>query len=232
MNAPRRSVAVLGFRNLSGRADAAWLSTAFAEMVTTELTAGEQIRGIPGESVVRMKIELKLMDTDSYAKDTLARIGKNLGTDLIVVGSYVAAGVPPDRRVRLDLRVQETRAGETVASVSDTGSEDDLLGLVSRLGSHVRSSLGVTVLSAGESAGVRASLPSSTDAIRLYAQGLEKYRLFDTVGARDLLSKAVAADPSNAVAHSALAAAWREPRCLATDGGDRKVEAAAAVIAA
>jgi tetratricopeptide (TPR) repeat protein len=110
--------------------------------------------------------------------------------------------------VRLDLRVQETRAGETVASVSDTGSEDDLLGLVSRIGSHVRSSLGVTVLSAGQSAGVRASLPSSTDAIRLYAQGLEKYRLFDTVGARDLLSKAVAADPSNAVAHSALAAAW------------------------
>jgi serine/threonine protein kinase/tetratricopeptide (TPR) repeat protein len=208
LRAPRRSIAVLGFRNLSGRADAAWLSTAFAEMVTTELTAGEQIRAIAGESVARMKIELRLIDTDSYAQDTLGRIRKNLGSDLIVVGSYVAAGAPLDRKVRLDLRVQETGAGETVTSVSDTGSEADLLGLVSRIGSRVRSSLGVTVLSAGESAGIRASLPSSTDAIRLYAQGLEKYRLFDTVGARDLLAQAVAADPSNAVAHSALAAAW------------------------
>ena len=66
----------------------------------------------------------------------------------------------------------------------------------------------MTVLSAAESAGVRATLPSSTEAIRLYAQGLEKYRLFDAVGARDLLAKAVAADPSNGVARSALAAAW------------------------
>jgi hypothetical protein len=28
--APRKSIAVLGFRNVSGRPDAAWLSTAFA----------------------------------------------------------------------------------------------------------------------------------------------------------------------------------------------------------
>jgi tetratricopeptide (TPR) repeat protein len=207
-SAARRSIAVLGFRNLSGRPDAAWLSTAFAEMLTTELTTGEQIRAIAGENIARMKIELKLMETDSYAQDTLARIKKNLGTDMIVVGSYVVQGQLQARQVRLDLRVQETRAGETVASVADTGGEEDLLGLVSRIGSRVRNQLGMTGLSAAESAGVRASLPSSTEAIRLYAQGLEKYRLFDAVGSRDLLAKAVAADPSNAVARSALAAAW------------------------
>ena len=68
-----------------------------------------------------MKVELKLIDTDSYARDTLARIKKNLGTDMIVVGSYVVLGQAQGRQVRLDLRVQETQAGETVASVSDTG---------------------------------------------------------------------------------------------------------------
>jgi serine/threonine protein kinase/tetratricopeptide (TPR) repeat protein/TolB-like protein len=206
---PRRSIAVLGFRNLSGRPDGAWLSTALAEMLTTELTAGEHIRAIAGENVARMKIELKLIDTDSYARDTLTRIRKNLGSDLVVVGSYVIQGAgDQNRKVRLDLRVQETSAGETVSSVSDTGGEDDLLGLVSRIGSRVRNELGMTVLSAAESATVRAAVPSSTEAIRLYAQGIEKYRLFDAVGARELLLKAVAADPSNAAARSALAAAW------------------------
>lgn len=204
----RRSIAVLGFRNLSGRPDAAWLSTAFAEMLTTELTAGEEIRAIAGENVARMKIELKLMETDSYAQDTLARIKKNLGTDLVVVGSYVVQGQAHGRQVRLDLRVQETKAGETLASVSDTGIEEDLLGLVSRIGTRVRNELGMTMLSPTETAGVRASLPSSTEAIRLYARGLEKYRMFDAIGARDLLALAVASDPSNAVARSALAAAW------------------------
>jgi len=205
---PRRSIAVLGFRNLSGRPDVAWLSTAFAEMLTTDLTAGEQIRAVAGENVARMKLELKLIETDSYARDTLARIKKNLGTELIVVGSYIVLGQLQARQVRLDLRVQETQAGETVASVSDTGREEDLLGLVSRIGSRVRNDLGMTLLSPAESAGLRAAVPSSTEAIRLYAEGLEKFRLGDAVGSRDLLAKAVAADPSNAVARSALAAAW------------------------
>jgi tetratricopeptide (TPR) repeat protein len=204
----RRSIAVLGFRNLSGRPDAAWLSTAFAEMLTTDLTAGEQIRAIAGENIARMKLELKLIDTDSYARDTLARIKRNLGTELIVVGSYVVLGQPQARQVRLDLRVQETQAGETVASVSETGAEEDLLGLVSRVGSRVRRDLGMTAMSAAESAGLRASVPSSTEAIRLYAEGIEKFRLGDAVESRDLLTKAVAADPSNAMARSALAGAW------------------------
>ena len=205
---PRRSIAVLGFRNLSGRPDAAWLSTAFAEMLTTDLTAGEQIRAIAGENVARMKLELKLIETDSYARDTLARIKRNLGTELIVVGSYVVLGQPQARQVRLDLRVQDTQAGETLASVSDTGTEEDLLDLVSRIGSRVRRDLGMTVLSSAESAGLRAAVPSSTEAIRLYAQGIEKFRLGDTVAARDLLTEAVVADPANAAARSALAAAW------------------------
>jgi serine/threonine protein kinase len=50
----RRSIAVLGFRNLSGRADIAWLSPAFAEMLTTVLTAGDGVRAISGENVARM----------------------------------------------------------------------------------------------------------------------------------------------------------------------------------
>jgi len=205
---PRRSIAVLGFRNLSGRPDAAWLSTAFAEMLTTELTAGAQVRAIPGENVARMKIELKLMDTDSYARDTLGRIRKNLGSDLIVVGSYLVLGPAEDQQLRFDARIQDTRGGDTIASVSATGSQADLLSLVSRIGARMRTDLGMEGLSAVDSAGVRAAVPSSTEAIRLYAQGLEKYRLFDAVGARDLFAKAVAVDPSNAVAHSALAAAW------------------------
>jgi hypothetical protein len=73
----RRSVAVLGFKNLSQRADAAWLSTAFSEMLTSELGAGEKLRMIPGEQVVRMKIDLALADAEGFAKDTLTRIRKN-----------------------------------------------------------------------------------------------------------------------------------------------------------
>src|SRR5688572_25930910 len=40
----RRTVAVLGFRNLSGDRRKDWLATALAEMLTTELSAGSKVR--------------------------------------------------------------------------------------------------------------------------------------------------------------------------------------------
>lgn len=76
----RRSVAVLGFKNLSGRADSAWLSTALGEMLTSELGAGERLRTIPGETVARMKIELGLADADrprSWKRGSCAYSGRS-----------------------------------------------------------------------------------------------------------------------------------------------------------
>jgi TolB-like protein len=83
---PRHSVAVLGFKNLSGDPQEAWLSTAFSDWLMTELTAGEQLRAIPGESIARMRMELALPDVDSLSRESLARIRKNLGTDGRKVG--------------------------------------------------------------------------------------------------------------------------------------------------
>ena len=88
----RRSVAVLGFRNLSARAEDAWLSTAFAEMLNTELAAGEKLRLVPSEDVARAKLDLPLADSDTLSKDTLARIRTNLGTDYVILGSYTTVG--------------------------------------------------------------------------------------------------------------------------------------------
>jgi tetratricopeptide (TPR) repeat protein/tRNA A-37 threonylcarbamoyl transferase component Bud32 len=204
----RRSVAVLGFKNLSGRAEASWLSTALSEMLTTELAAGEKLRTIPGENIAQVKINLSLADADSYSKETLARIRTNLGADLVVLGSYLALGKESGGQIRLDLRLQDALAGETIAATAETGTEAKLFELVSQAGAHLRDKLGVGEVSAREAKVVKASLPSSPEAARLYAEGLAKLRLFDALAARGLLEKAVLADPQHALAHSALGAAW------------------------
>ncbi|PYX66161.1 MAG: hypothetical protein DMG74_05515 [Acidobacteria bacterium] len=206
----RRSVAVLGFKNLSGRPDEAWLSTALSEMLTTELAVGENLRTVSGENVARTRVELSLPEADSYAPDTLARIRKNLGADFVVIGSFYNGGKDAGGQVRLDLRLQDAVAGETIASVSQMGTESSLLDLVARTGESLRQKLGIGEVSTSESAGLRASLPSDTEVARLYSQGLVKLRVFDALAARELLEKAVAADPHYALAHSALAAAWSD----------------------
>jgi tetratricopeptide (TPR) repeat protein/tRNA A-37 threonylcarbamoyl transferase component Bud32 len=204
----RRSLAVLGFKNLSGRAEASWLSTALSEMLTTELAAGEKIRTIPGENIAQAKTNLSLADADSYSKETLARIRTNLGADLVVLGSYLALGKESGGQIRLDLRLQDALAGETIAATAETGTEAKLFDLVSQAGAHLRDKLGVGEVSAGEANVVKASLPSNPEAARLYADGLAKLRLFDALAARGLLEKAAATDPQHALTHSALAAVW------------------------
>jgi serine/threonine protein kinase/tetratricopeptide (TPR) repeat protein len=204
----RRSVAVLGFKNSSGRTDAAWLSTGLSEMLTTELGTGGHIRTIAEENVVRAKMDLSLSDADSLAKDTLTRVHNNLGSDFVVLGSFVDLGKDGGGQVRVDLRLQDARTGETVGVVSETGTEGELFGLVSRAGRDLRSELGIGDISEAEAGSLRAAIASNPEASRWYAEGLAKLRVFDALAARDLLEKAVAADPNYALAHSALSAAW------------------------
>lgn len=204
----RPSAAVLGFKNLAGRPDQNWLSTALAEMLSTELAAGERVRTVPGERVARTKLDLALPDADSFSAETLARIRKNLGADYVVVGSYFDAA--SGDRLRLDLRLQDTRAGQTVATFSETGGKDDLPNLVSRAGLTLTHKLDVGFLSQAQSEGVRAALPPDPDEARLHAEGLAKLRRFDARGARDLLEQAVATNPQYAPAHAALAGAWSQ----------------------
>ena len=205
----RPAVAVLGFQNLSGRPESAWLSTAFAEMLTTELAAGQGLRAIPGETVARAKTELALPEARSLAPATLRRLRGLLAADYVVVGSYSAPGGPAGR-LRLDVLLQDAAGGETVAAVAETGSEAELFELVARTGAALREELGMADLSARERRGTRAARPADPRSARLYAEGLARLRAADFPAARDRLRAAVAAQPGFPLAHAALARAWAE----------------------
>lgn len=206
----RRSVAVLGFTNLSGDPHEAWLSTAFSDWLTTELTAGEQVRAIPAESVARMKMELSMPDVDSLGPESLIRIRKNLGTDFVIAGSYAMLGGKPEGQIRLDLRLQDTQTGETIGAISESGTEEHLPDLVSRAGQHLREKLGVRAVTREEAAEVAIALPTKSETARLYSEGLAKLRAFDVLRARALLQKAIEVEPNYALSHAALATAWAE----------------------
>jgi serine/threonine protein kinase/tetratricopeptide (TPR) repeat protein len=205
----RRSVAVLGFKNLSARSDTAWLSTALSEMLTTELSLGGKLRTIPGENVAQTKLNLSLPETESLSDQTLKHLYKSLGTDFVVLGSYLDTG-SSDKGIRLDVNVQDAALGETVASVVETGGESSLPDVVTRTGAALRAKLGISDISPAEAASAQAVLPSNPEAMRLYAEGLDRLRSFDASGARDPLEKATAIDPNFALAHSALGDAWNK----------------------
>jgi eukaryotic-like serine/threonine-protein kinase len=202
----RRSVAVLGFKNLGSDKNQNWLSTALSEMLTTELAAGDKLRTVPGENVARAKADLALPDAESLAAETLSRVRSILGTNLVVLGSYLDL----DGQIRVDVRVQDAAAGETVAKFSQVGTEAQLFDLVRHLGETLRNECGAGEVTSEQATSIRASQPVNTEAAKLFAEGLAKLRSFDTMQARDLLTQAVGKDPAYAMAHEALAEVWSQ----------------------
>src|SRR4029077_5030483 len=81
--------------------------------------------------------------------------------------------------------------------------------LVSRAGAELRTKLGAGSVSAAEAAELRAAASANPEAEKLYSEGLADLHAFDNLKARDLLRKATAVDPNFALAHSALASAWK-----------------------
>lgn len=204
----RRSVAVLPLHNLSGQSDKEWVSTALPEMLTAELAAGGRIRTFPGENIAQASADLKLTGMQALARDKLDRLWKYLGSDYVILGSYLDQGSASQAQIRIDLWLQDAKTGEIAATVSEKGNERDLGDLATQAGTELRQKLGAGEITPVEAAGVRASLPSNPEAQRLYAEGLAKLRVVDVQAARELLERAVVSDPNYALGHSALADAW------------------------
>jgi len=201
----RPAVAVLGFKNLSGRADEGWLSTALSEMLTTEVGAGEKVRMIPGESVAQLKTNLSLADADSYGAPTLQKIRASIGSDYVLLGSYLALG---NGKVRLDLRLQNAQTGELMSEMSAQGSEQEIATLVTKIGADVRTKLGVGEMKSSDAGAVQATLPSNPEAARLYAEAIDHVRNYDSVGAKPLIEKSLALEPNFALSHMVMSRVW------------------------
>lgn len=82
----RPAVAVLGFKNLSGRPESEWISTALSEMLTTELAVGEKLRLVRAEETATGRTDVSLGVNERYSKESLNHLRQTLGIDYVVVG--------------------------------------------------------------------------------------------------------------------------------------------------
>jgi DNA-binding winged helix-turn-helix (wHTH) protein/tetratricopeptide (TPR) repeat protein len=201
----RRAVAVLSMKNGSGKSEHAWFATALSEAMNSELTAGGQLRIISGEAARQMQRDLGVQPEAGLSRKQLDDIGRSLGCDLILTGTYLHA----NGRVKVDLRLDDIATGSPVTTVSLDDAEDRLLDLVTAAGRDLRTRLGLTPPEPGEVAAVRAALSSNPDALRFYFLGLEALRNHEIPRSTELLRQAIDADPNFALAHSVISISWR-----------------------
>ncbi|WP_162601755.1 winged helix-turn-helix domain-containing protein [Occallatibacter savannae] len=203
----RRSVAVLGFQNLSPAPSEGWLGTAISEMLSTELAGGDQLRLISAEDVANLHAYSPWAKVDSLDRSTTSRIGTALGSDLLVLGSYATVGKPEHGQLRIDVRLQDCQSGEVVSEIAEIGATEDLFGLVSRIGGKLRNRLGIPLEHPSDELSADTGLPGNPEAARFYSLGLEKLRAYDFAVARGFFEQAVAAEPKFPLAHAMLSRA-------------------------
>lgn len=204
----RRSIAILGFQNASGRPEDAWLSTALTEMLRTELGTGGKLRVVSGEDIAQFRQGAPWSETDSLSRQTASRIGGALESDLLVLGSYAIVGKAQQGNMRVDFRLQDAESGEILYEGSESGGEGQIFGLAAQVGVSLRQRLGLPMISESEEAGIVSSLPSNPDADRFYSLGLAKLRNADLAAAKDLFLQAEALAPRFPLVHLMLSRAW------------------------
>ncbi len=199
----RRSVAVMGFRNITARQEANWVSTSLAEGLRTQLASTGRIRTISGEECAEIWHDLGLTELNSLSQATLGRVHQR-GADIVIVGSYtdLAGG-----RIHLNLEIQDSGRGETVDSLVADGTETEITQLIAQTGERLRTKMGLGSISPEKERQIALSQPSP-EAAPFYSEGLTRLRSYEPLQARSFLEKAVTIDPAFPFAHSALGEAW------------------------
>ncbi len=198
----RRSVAVMGFRNITGRPENDWVSTGLSEGLRTQLASTEKLRTISGEESAEMWRDLGLTTVDSLGQSSLSKL-RSRGADIVIVGSYTDL---PGGRIALNVYIQDTAGGET-DSMEAEGTETEITVLIAQTGERLRTKMGLGTISAEKERQLALSQPSP-EAAQPYSEGLAKLRAYEPLQAQSYLATAVTIDPAFPFAHAALAEAW------------------------
>ncbi|MBS0378526.1 MAG: winged helix-turn-helix domain-containing protein [Proteobacteria bacterium] len=203
-----RTVAFVGFSNLSRNAKDAWLAPALSEMLGAELNAADNVEVIPDELVRDAGLDLPPPAAGGYSAQSLAKLRRALDADYVVSGSYLVTGATNDAALRVDVAVQDTRGGTPLFLVSEDAVISGLIALVKHEGATLRGKLGARALDADTLSLVGNAQPPSGDVARRLGFALDALQHYDAARARDELLEAIAEAPAYAPAYTYLAQAW------------------------
>jgi len=202
------SITVLGFKNISGDPSFDTWGDQFRTNLGTTLDV-KPIRYVtPRDMGSFWKPQAPSEMAEEPTPDFLTKLHKH-GCRYAVYGTYMVVGVAGTHKILWNIRLIDTKTGESLGSVTRNPTESELTDIVSGAGAEVRAKLGVTV-SDVDKRGADRALPANPQASQAYAAGKAALENFEYAKARDSFLAAVQADPNNAEIRSALAQAWWE----------------------
>lgn len=129
-----RSVAVLPFANNTTDHSLDSLGATMADIVATNIVSPKSITVIERQKIVDLLSELKFNQTGAVNSDTAVKIGKVLGANMMVFGSFVQV----NNKVILSVRVVKTETSEVVGGITEeTEGTSSINSLAGRVGKRI-----------------------------------------------------------------------------------------------
>lgn len=163
--ASKRVVAVLYFDNNTGDPSLDVLQKGFADMMVTDLSAVNELQLVEREKLQQILEEQKLQRSKYFDPKTTVRIGKLVGAQYSVSGSFLAV----DPQLRIDIRLVENTSGAVLLAEQVTGLKNRLFDLQQQLVSRFVGSLQVKLEGAPR---LRSRAPD-VDTLLRYSQGID-----------------------------------------------------------
>lgn len=186
----RRVVAVLPFRDLTGDSSVSYFAAGVTEEIRGQLTRVSALRVLSRGAVQR------------YGDADLRQLGSDLGAGTAVEGTVRLDGA----RARVSVELIDTATEQTLWSEQYDRTLDDVLSVQTDVALRIAAALNAT-LDPDERTRVARPPTANPEAYELYLRSQELNLLERQQNLRgiDLLRKAVALDPTFAVAHARLA---------------------------
>ena len=186
----RKTIAVLYFDNSSNNSDLDPLRKGLADMLISDLSNLNMLRVVEREKLEELLNEINLSNSKEFDAATQQRMGKLLGAETILFGSYFELM----GQFRVDAKIVKTETGEILKSEGVNGATADFMKLEKQLIWKIARGLDVR-FNEKEKAVIMASESVSYDATLVYAEGLELYDNGDKPGALEKFKEAVVLSP-------------------------------------
>ncbi len=167
----RKTIAVLYFQNnsLADRQNMEPLQKGLADMLITELSKIQALKVIERNQLQQMIEEMKLGQSGMVDEQTAQKVGRLLGAQTLLLGSYVAMF---GGKMRIDARIVEVETGRTIEAEEVTGKVKNLFKLVQKLSQKIAKALDVK-LTKEDKKRLKTAQNKSLDAALYYSKGLE-----------------------------------------------------------
>lgn len=183
--APRTPrLSVLYFSNNSGQTEYDWLSKGLADMLSGDLGATGALTLVERVELEKVLREQELGLSGLVDPGSAPAVGKLLGADLLVYGSYLVSGA----ELRVDARVVRTDNGVAAAVASVSGNSESVLALELDLVARLAAGLGIAPVQSSAS-------PANLEAARAYYRGLDRMDSGEYAAALDFFAQATRLDP-------------------------------------